>query len=544
MRVALAQVDATVGDLRGNLEKIKGALGRAAERACGLAVFPEQCLGGYPALDLWEEPGFVRANQEALQALAKRTGETACLVGFVAANKSRRGKPVHNAAALLHRGKVVAVRHKTLLPTYDVFDEARYFEPAKDNKPVKFMGTRLGISICEDAWARDPSVARLYPNDPLKELAKSGASLLVNLSASPFGSDKPGWRLKLFADQARRLRLPFLYCNMVGGNDEIILDGHSLVLDAKGRCVARGAGFGEDLVVVDTERLPDPLAGEVFAPDIEQTAGALTLGIRDYAAKCGFKNALVGLSGGIDSALTCALAVRALGANCVTGVSMPSEYSSESSLEDAQALASNLGVRWLKLPIQEVFESYRGALGELLGPREGLPEQNLQARIRGNFLMALSNREGALLLSTGNKSEMSVGYCTLYGDMSGGLAVLADVPKKTVYALSRWLNREAKVIPESSIEKLPSAELKPHQFDQDDLPPYDALDAILAAYVEQRRGPAEIAAGGFDRGLVDEILRRIDRAEYKRRQAPPSLKISGKSFGIGRRMPIARGSYR
>jgi len=544
MKIALAQIDAKVGDVRGNLALIRSAAARGAEADADLIVFPEQCLGGYPALDLWEEPGFVRANSEALSALAKDRHETACLVGFTGANAARTGKPIHNSAALLHRGKVVSIRNKSLLPTYDVFDEARYFEPAKDNKPVRFLGKSLGITICEDAWASDPALGRLYGRDPLRELGKAGTDIFINISASPFVRGKTRWRGELFSKTAKRLRRPFLYCNMVGGNDEIILDGNSLVMDARGRCVARAAAFAEDLVVIDTEALPPPLIESSGVRDIEEVAQALTLGIRDYAAKCGFKSALVGLSGGIDSALTAALAVRALGAERVTGVSMPSEYSSESSLEDAQALASNLGIRWLKLPIGDAFEAYRRTLGELLGPRESLPEQNLQARIRGNLLMALSNREGSLLLSTGNKSELSVGYCTLYGDMSGGLAVLADVPKGTVYELSRWLNASGAVIPQSSIDKPPSAELKPYQKDQDDLPPYDVLDAILTAYIEERLEPELIAKRGIDRALVEDIARRIDRAEYKRRQAPPSLKISPKAFGVGRRMPIARSAYR
>lgn len=544
MKLALCQIDARVGDVPGNLAKIRAALSRAADEGADLAVFPEQSLGGYPALDLWEEPGFVRANAEALQALARERRGLACLVGFVDKNRGRRGKPIANAAALLADGKVAAVRHKSLLPAYDVFDETRYFEPASANKPVRFLGKRLGITICEDAWAGDPDLARLYHRDPVRELCEAGADLLINLSSSPFCRGKIRRRLELFSKGVRRWRRPFFYCNMVGGNDEIILDGNSLAFDARGRCVAKGAGFAEDLVLLDTDALPAPLSDASFGDDTADAAEALALGIRDYAAKVGFKSALVGLSGGIDSALVAALAARALGPERVTGVSMPSEYSSESSLEDAQALAANLGIRWLKLPIHDAFDAYRRTLGDLLGPREGLPEQNLQSRIRGNLLMALSNREGSLLLSTGNKSEMSVGYCTLYGDMSGGLAVLADVPKRTVYELSRWFNRAGEVIPQSSIDKPPSAELKPYQKDQDDLPPYDVLDAILIAYIERRRTPEEIAAQGFDRALVEDIVRRIDRAEYKRRQAPPCLRISGKAFGVGRRMPIARGPYR
>ncbi len=543
MRVALAQLDATVGDVRGNMARVRAAAKKASAQGADLTVFPEQMLGGYPALDLLEDPGFVRANREALKALAREAGEMGLLVGFVDENPRAAGKPVANAAALLHRGKVAAVRWKTLLPTYDVFDEARHFEPAAGNEPVRFLGRRLGVTICEDAWSRR-GPRRLYAKDPVASLAAAGCDFLVNLSASPFERGKTALRRGLFAAQARRARKPFLYCNLVGGDDELIFDGGSLVFDARGRLAARGKAFAEDLVVVDLGALA-PLPPEPETPDIQEVSAALELGLRDYARKCGFAKVLVGLSGGIDSAVVCALAVRALGAASVTGVSMPSMHSSEGSVVDAEALARNLGIRLLSLPITDIYRSFMKTLsGPFSGTREGAAEQNLQARIRGTLLMALANKEDGLLLSTGNKSELSVGYCTLYGDMSGGLSVLADVPKVAVYELARWINRGGEVIPRSSIEKAPSAELKPGQKDQDDLPPYETLDAILTAYIEGRKEAEEIAALGYPPALVGDILGRIDRAEYKRRQAAPSLKISPKAFGAGRRMPIARGSYR
>ncbi len=538
MRIALAQLDATVADFAGNLDKLEAAAARAKAAGADLVVFPEQCLGGYPALDLWEEPAFVRASAAALARLSRRLKRgPAAIVGCALESRSRVGKPVANAAALIAGGKVVARRDKTLLPTYDVFDEARYFEPAADNRPILFKGCRLGLTICEDAWAGE---SRLYARDPVRELAKAGARLIVNISASPFWRGKNGQRVRLLSRHARTYKVPLLYCNLVGGNDETIFDGKSLVLDARGRVVAKGKAFAEDLVLVDTERLPKPLASPLFADDAEETIEALTLGLRDYARKCGFKTAVVGLSGGIDSAVVGALAARALGAENVTGVSMPSEFSSPGSKDDAAALARNLGLRYLTIPIQDVFESYKRTLASAFSQRSDeagrqAAEQNLQARVRGAILMSLSNKEGSLLVSTGNKSELSVGYCTLYGDMCGGLAVLADVPKRVVYEIARRLNETKAVIPQSSIDKPPSAELRPDQTDQDDLPPYDVVDDVLEAYVERRAVPPGPVAA--------ELMRRIDRAEYKRRQAPPSLKISPKAFGVGRRMPIARASY-
>lgn len=544
MRVALAQIDPVVAGVRGNVERIKEAASRAEAAGAELVVFPEQCLGGYPALDLWEDPSFIRAANEALRELARFAGQTGLVVGWPEPNPGRRGKAVFNSAALLHKGKVAAVRRKRLLPTYDVFDEARYFEPGGENAVIRFKGRRLGLTVCEDAWAGTPYAGRnLYHADPVREHVRAGADLHVNVSASPYSRGKTALRRRLFSAHARRAKRPVLLCNLAGANDELIFDGSSLVLDGKGRLCGKGKAFGEDLVLVDVDALK-PVSDAPMG-DVEEVCEALTLGIRDYARKCGFERALVGLSGGIDSAVVGALAARALGAAQVTGVSMPSRYSSQHSKDDAAALARNLGLRYLSVPIDGVFEAYRQAFASVLtGSPESLAEQNVQARIRGNVLMALSNKEGGLLLSTGNKSEMSVGYCTLYGDMSGGLAVLADVPKRTVYDLARWMNREGELIPQSSIDKPPSAELKPDQKDQDDLPEYDVVDAVLEGYIEQRLSADQLVKKGVPRPVVEDLLKRIDRSEYKRRQAPPCLKISPKAFGVGRRMPIARGSYR
>jgi len=544
MRVALAQIDTTVGDIPGNLGRIRDFAARARAAGAQLAVFPEQALGGYPALDLWEDRDFLRAGEAALRDLARSAGEMGLIVGCAARNPRPVGKPILNAAALLHRGRVAAVRGKTLLPTYDVFDERRYFEPAAANAPVRFGGLRLGLTICEDAWSREPGRSRrLYRADPVARLAAAGADLIINISASPFERGKTALRDSLLRGHARRTAKPLLYCNQVGGNDELVFDGHSLVCDGRGRVVARGRAFAEDLVLVDTDRLPRAAAPYGLS-DLAEVEAALVLGIRDYLRKCAVPKAFVGLSGGIDSAVVAVLAAKALGPGAVTGVAMPSLYSAQASLDDAAALARGLGIRFLNLPITEIYETCLRTLGRPFGEGEvGAAEQNIQARIRGSLLMALANKEGGLVLSTGNKSELSVGYCTLYGDMCGGLAVIADVPKTTVYALARRLNRERRVIPQSSLDKAPSAELKPGQKDQDDLPPYDALDAILTAYVEERRGAAEISRRGFAADLVRDVIGRIDRNEYKRRQAAPTLKISPKAFGVGRRMPIARGSF-
>jgi len=546
MKIALAQIDARVGDLRGNTERILNALDEAARRGAELAVFPEQTLGGYPALDLWEERGFDDANEAALKALAKKVRGTAALVGFVSRNRDRVGKPVRNSVALLHDGKIVAVRHKTLLPTYDVFDEARYFEPARDNPVIRWKGLRLGVTICEDAWAVDPSSSRrLYKKDPVAAQAKAGADLLLNLSASPFLHGKTAVRRSLLNAHAKRLKKPFLYCNAVGGNDEIVFDGGSLAYDAKGVLRARAAFAAQDLVVIDT----DTWEGATIAPepdDVGQCGEVLTLGIRDFAEKCGLQTAFLGLSGGIDSAVVAALAVRALGPHRVIGVSMPSSYSSSGSVDDAKALAKNLGIELKTVPIAGIYHAYLQAFGGDWGKgTPDLAEQNLQARARGAILMSLSNKSHrGFVLTTGNKSELAVGYCTLYGDMCGALAPLADAPKRLVYQLARWLNADREMIPRASMEKAPSAELKPDQKDQDDLPPYDQIDDALEAWVQARLSPAKIARAVGDRKTAETLLDRMDWSEFKRRQAPPSLKISSKAFGIGRRMPIAKAGWR
>lgn len=546
MKIALAQIDTTVGDLRGNSEKILSALDEACRRGASLAVFPEQTLGGYPALDLWEEPGFAAANEKALAALAKKVRGTAALVGFVSRWKGKVGKPVRNSAALLHNGKVIAIRHKTLLPTYDVFDEARYFEPASENKPIAWGGLKLGVTICEDAWAKDPSTSRrLYDIDPVAAQAKAGADLLLNLSASPFLRGKTEVRKKLIAEHAKRLKKPLFYCNAVGGNDEIVFDGGSLAYDALGKLRARGAFAAEDILVIDTKTWE----GATVAPEpsaVGQVGEILTLGIKDFAGKCGLQTAFLGLSGGIDSAVAAALAVRALGPHRVVGVTMPSSYSSQGSLDDAKALAKNLGIEMRSAPIAGVY----GALVETLGDKWGkgtpdLAEQNLQARARGVILMGLANKaHRGFVLTTGNKSELAVGYCTLYGDMCGALAPLADAPKRLVYELAGWLNSDRQIIPSDSITKAPSAELKPDQKDQDDLPPYDQVDDALEAWVQSRLEPGRVARAVGDRAVAETLLDRMDWSEFKRRQAPPSIKISSKAFGVGRRMPIAKAGWR
>jgi NAD+ synthase (glutamine-hydrolysing) len=546
VRVALAQVDAVVGDLRGNAERILSALDESARRGARLAVFPEQSLGGYPALDLWEERGFAEANEKALRALARKVRGTAALVGFVSRSEGKVGKPARNSAALLHEGKVVAVRHKTLLPTYDVFDEARYFEPARDNTPIAWGGRRLGVSICEDAWARDPSASRrLYAADPVAAQAKAGADLLINLSASPFLRGKTAVRRRLIADHAKRLRRPLFYCNAVGGNDEIVFDGGSLAYDAKGRLRARAGFARSDLLVIDA----DSWEGAALAPEpgpVGQVGEVLTLGVRDFALKCGLQTAFIGLSGGIDSAVVAALAVRALGPQRVVGVSMPSAYSSKGSVDDAKALARNLGIELKTVSIASIYSTLLAAMGPEWGKgTPDLAEQNLQARARGVVLMGLANKaHRGFVLTTGNKSELAVGYCTLYGDMCGALAPLADCPKRLVYELAGWLNAERELIPASSVSKAPSAELKPGQKDQDDLPPYEQVDDALEAWVQDHLEPGRVARLVGDRKTAETLLDRMDWSEFKRRQAPPGLKISSKAFGVGRRMPIAKAGWR
>jgi len=541
MKIALAQLNTTVGDIDGNERLVREAYARAVEAGADLVVTPELSITGYPPRDLLLRDSFLRANREAVARLASSVvGETGLVVGFAGENPDRPGRPISNAAALLHRGRVVAVRSKTLLPTYDVFDEDRYFEPAAANAVIPWRGRRLGLTICEDLWNDDEhGVPGRYRPDPAAALVAEGADLLVNLSASPWHLGKERRRRGLLTHVARRHRAALVYCNLVGGNDELVFDGGSLAFDASGVCLGEAARFAPDLLVVEVgataDRLPAEVADEVLLHD------ALVLGTRDYVRKCGFSSVVLGLSGGIDSALVAALAVEALGPGNVRGLALPTEFSSRGSIDDARALAANLGIRFDIVPIQGAFEALKRQMAPLFeGRPEDTTEENLQARLRGVTLMAMSNKFGSLLLTTGNKSELAVGYCTLYGDMCGGLAVISDLPKTWVYRVARWVNRFREVIPVASITKAPSAELRPNQTDQDSLPPYEVLDAILEAYVVEDRSPASIIAAGFAEADVRRVVRLIDLSEYKRRQAAPGLKVTSRPFGVGRRQPVAQ----
>jgi NAD+ synthetase len=549
MRIALAQINPTVGDLRGNFERVAGMIHRAAEGGANLVVFPELCLTGYPPRDLLLKRQFVEDNLQCLRRVAEVSRGITTVVGYAEWNASQVGRPLHNAAAVVRDGKIISRHYKTLLPTYDVFDESRYFEPGpreSRSQIVKVDQTPIGLSICEDLWNDERLIARrLYHENPIAELGEAGARVLVNCSASPFVMGKHEFRKKLFSAQAARWNVPLVYVNQVGGNDELVFDGNSVVFDGNGRLVAQLDAFREDLRVVDLpgESGHTPAVERDGDSDLRDVHDALLLGLRDYVRKCGFKSVVLGLSGGIDSALTAALAVRALGPEKVLGVAMPSRFSSPGSVTDARALANNLGIELREVPIGRMHDAFEETMRPIFGdlPRD-ITEENMQARIRGAILMAFSNKFGRLLLTTGNKSELAVGYCTLYGDMCGGLAVISDVPKTMVWALSRWINRSAgrEVIPQSSIEKVPSAELRPNQTDQDSLPPYELLDEIIERYVEQEMPISQIIADGFEEPLVRRVVRLIDRSEYKRRQAAPGLKVTSRAFGVGRRMPIAQ----
>jgi NAD+ synthase (glutamine-hydrolysing) len=540
MKVALAQINTTVGDIPGNETLIREAYERGVAAGADLVVFPELATTGYPPRDLLLRPEFVLQNLAALERLAGGTHQAGMVVGFVGRNQKRPGRGVTNSVALLQGGRVVAVRTKTLLPTYDVFDEDRYFEPGSDNAPVEFNGVKLGLTVCEDVWNdEDYWDDRRYRRNPAAELAQAGATLLLNSSASPWHLGKTQAREDMLARLAAKTRCPVLYCNLVGGNDELVFDGTSMAFDAQGRLVAQARAFDADLTLLDLAQAA-PVQAEPLCEE-EQVFRALTLGLRDYVAKCGFRSVVLGLSGGIDSALTACVAVAALGKENVHGISMPSEFSSQGSLDDARRLARNLGIRYDVIPIQPAFVSVKEQLKPIFAGRpEDLAEENIQARLRGVLLMALSNKFGSLLLTTGNKSELAVGYCTLYGDMSGGLAVIADVPKTMVYRVSRWVNRQNEVIPVASLTKPPSAELRPNQTDQDSLPPYEVLDQILEDYVVRLKTPTEMIVSGLPAADVKRVVRLIDTTEYKRRQAAPGLKVTTKAFGVGRRVPIAQ----
>jgi NAD+ synthase (glutamine-hydrolysing) len=542
VKIALAQINPTVGDFAGNLKKIVAASLRAADSGARLTVFSELCMCGYPPADFLEKPSFLARCRDAVDELAEATRSfpTALAAGVALPAQGETGKPAVNAAVLLDRGQLLLEQHKRLLPFYDVFDEQRYFAPARSQQVVELDGVRLAVTICEDAW-NDKNFwpRRLYTVDPVEELMRQQPAVHINLSSSPFWHGKRAVRRHMLAAIARRDRMPVLMCNQVGGNDSLIFDGSSLALNARGELIAQAASFAEDLVILDPFTAPP-----VSEPDEDDTAAAyhaLVLGTRDYIRKCGFTKTLVALSGGIDSALVAAIAKDALGAENVLGIGMPSPYSSAGSVDDSRRLAANLGIRFETIGISGLFNEYTQALEPMFrGTSPDITEENIQSRIRGGLLMALSNKFSALVLSTGNKSEMAVGYCTLYGDMVGALAVIGDLVKTRVYAVCRWLNRNGEVIPAAILEKPPSAELRPGQKDTDSLPPYEVLDPILEAYVERYETPERIAAAnGFDLELVQQVVRLVERAEYKRQQAAPVLKVTSKSFGTGRRFPIA-----
>jgi NAD+ synthase (glutamine-hydrolysing) len=538
MRVGFAQINTTVGDIKSNAEKILAAYRQASRQGAQLVITPELALTGYPPQDLVFKSGFVPQTLEQLGVLHEEIGTVPLLVGYVDFNPKKAGKPFVNSCAVLERDRPIRKIYKTLLPTYDVFDEARYFEPADDQQPIELLGQKVGVTICEDIWTDKYLRHDLYHCDPVERLVSQGASFILNLSSSPFSVGKPALRRAMVTELALQHRIPFFYCNAVGGNDELIFDGNSFVIDKQGTATARLASFREQVAVVDCDA---PAIVETAMPAEEEIFRALVLGVRDYFAKCGFRSAVLGLSGGIDSAVTAAIAVEALGKENVIGVSMPSAYSSLGSLDDADRLAKNLQIERLVIPIKEPFEVLKSQFKEVFaGLKEDATEENMQSRLRGLTLMSLSNKFGHLLLTTGNKSELAVGYCTIYGDMCGGLAVISDVPKTMIYRLARWINRDREVIPVNSIIKPPSAELKPNQIDQDTLPPYETLDAILQLYVEEQLDPAEIVERGFDPEIVRWIQRRVDINEYKRRQAALGLKVTSLAFGIGWRMPIAQ----
>ena len=538
MKIGFAQINPTVGDLSGNFEKIIGAYERLSAAGAELVLTPELAITGYPPQDLVFKSRFVSENLAILEKLQARVGEAALLVGFVDRNEGR-GKPFHNAAALLERDKPLRRAHKSLLPTYDVFDEDRYFEPASRVKPFEVRGRKIGVTICEDIWTEHYLPRPLYDIEPVRSLIEQGAEIIVNLSSSPFTVHKPAIRYEMVASSARTHRRPICYCNVVGGNDQLVFDGNSIAVNSAGNLIAQLAAFREDEKVVDTDSTAAIEFHEGRTPEV--LFAALSLGVRDYFRKCNFHSAVVGLSGGVDSAVTAVIAVDALGAENVTGVSMPSPYSSRGSIEDACALARNLGIKFFEISITEAFSVFKSQFKEIFKSRpENETEENMQPRLRAMTLMALSNKFGHLVLSTGNKSELAVDYCTIYGDMAGGLAVISDVPKTMVYELARWINRKHEIIPRSTIDKPPSAELKSNQKDQDTLPPYENLDQILQLYVEENLSARDIVARGFDEKTVRWIQRRVDLNEYKREQAAPGLKVTSRAFGLGRKMPIAQ----
>jgi len=543
MRVTVAQLNPVVGDIEGNLKRIEELLSRFSSES-DLLVFPELFLLGYPPKDLLEKSWLVEKTLIALRDLmriSRHYPKTGILLGASIPTGKNTGNGLYNAALLVRKGETVGSQYKSLLPTYDVFDEARYFDPAPEIRVMPFDDEVLGISICEDAW-NDPELwpKKVYPSDPIETMARKGATILLNISASPFHVGKEEIRYRILRNHAKRHRIPFVYVNQIGGNDELIFDGRSVCVDRNGNCIEVFPSFKEHVQTIDMKASGSP--GDYEVQDrIESVYQALILGIRDYMAKCHFSKAVIGLSGGIDSAVTCCIAKDAVGSTNVLGVSMPSPYSLRGSVQNARKLAQNLEIQFKVMRISSIYHSYVQFLKEHLGVSGDVDVtlENIQARIRCNILMSISNEFGHLLLSSGNKSELAVGYCTLYGDMTGGLAVISDVPKTMVYELAAYINRESEIIPQEIIEKAPSAELRPGQLDQDTLPAYDILDQVLHYYVEKGYSPKQIVELNFEPDIVDWVIRAVNRSEYKRRQAPPGLKVTTKAFGVGRRMPIA-----
>lgn len=542
MKISICQINPVIGDFKYNADLIISASKKALHSGCSLAIFPELSLTGYPPKDLLEKPAFIEDNLSQLHKLASQIKDIHLLLGYVDRNPGKTGMPFINGVAFIGDGKIIAKGGKRLLPAYDVFDETRYFEPSDNSLVFEHENSRIGVTICEDIWNLEniEGVPR-YPLDPVNDLVKQKIDIHINLSASPYSLNKGLTRREILGSLSNRYHIPTVLCNQVGGNDELLFDGSSMVMDRLGRLILSGKEFETDMIIWDTEKQYPEITGP-WPEEEESIYKGLVIGVRDYASKCGFNKVLLGLSGGIDSTLVAAIAGEAMGPDNVLGVSMASPFTSDMSREDARKLAKNLNIRFQEIPINDIFESYKKTLSSTFkGLEEDETEENIQARIRGNLLMALSNKFNSLLLTTGNKSEMATGYCTLYGDMSGGLAVISDLPKTLCYRLAEYINRDKEIIPQRIITRPPSAELRPDQTDQDTLPPYSELDDIIEAAVEKNLSASEITALGHDPDIVRDILKRIMYNEYKRRQAPPGLKITSKAFGYGRRYPIARG---
>ncbi|MBF0290705.1 MAG: NAD+ synthase [Nitrospinae bacterium] len=541
MKIALAQLNPVIGDFRGNVRKIANACETAARLGAQLVVLPEMAVSGYPPRDLLTIPKFVDENQRALDWLISTVRGPAVLTGHFTRTADGSGKNLANSATIFRDGKILAATRKILLPSYDVFDELRYFTPGEKPLIYALDGVKIGVTICEDIWNMPGfQDASPYARNPVSEITALGADIIVNISASPFRLNRPALRVRLGREIVKSSGLPFILVNQVGGADDILFDGHSFALSPTGEIAAMAKGFEEDLAFVDTSTWKGDIRSTASC-EAGELENALVLGVRDYLGKCGFTKAVIGLSGGIDSSVVAVIAVKALGPQNVTGISMPSQYTADASVEDAKKLAENLGMNFHVIPIQPLFSEYGRSLSQLFtGMSEDVTEENIQARIRGGILMAASNKFGSMLLSTGNKSELAVGYCTLYGDMAGGLSVISDVFKTRVYELARWMNRDKEVIPARSITRPPSAELRPDQTDQDSLPPYDALDEIVERYVELREDPESIINERLPRDVVTDVIRKVDANEYKRSQAAMGLKVTDKAFGSGRRMPVAK----